>query len=80
MVDIFPIINRFPLWMSKWKRDALAWHDKESKMHEGFYREVEEKMVGVMIILKWAVFSNLALMHTEGRKGTRVIRAFFDRK
>ncbi|KAF5326711.1 hypothetical protein D9619_004271 [Psilocybe cf. subviscida] len=45
MVDIFPAINRLPLWMSKWKRDALKWHERETTMFEGFYREVEDKMV-----------------------------------
>ncbi|TCD70035.1 hypothetical protein EIP91_005287 [Steccherinum ochraceum] len=44
MVDMFPIINHFPLWMSKWKRDAMAWHKRESKMFEGFMEDVEKKI------------------------------------
>ncbi|EJD00110.1 cytochrome P450 [Fomitiporia mediterranea MF3/22] len=44
MVDTFPFINHFPLWMSKWKRDCLAWHKRESAMFEGFNSEVEKKM------------------------------------
>jgi hypothetical protein len=45
MVDIFPAMNRLPLWMSKWKRNALEWHERETQMFEGFYHEIEDKMV-----------------------------------
>ena len=45
MVDIFPAMNYLPIWMSKWKSDALEWHERETKMFEGFYNDVEEKMV-----------------------------------
>ena len=48
MVDLFPFINHFPLWMSKWKRDAIAWHKRESAMFEGFNDDVEKKMVSVL--------------------------------
>lgn len=45
MVDIFPVMNYLPAWMAKWKSDALEWHERETKMFEGFYEDVEEKMV-----------------------------------
>ncbi|KDR69689.1 hypothetical protein GALMADRAFT_230616 [Galerina marginata CBS 339.88] len=40
MVDIFPSMNRLPIWMVKWKRNALEWHERETKMFEGFYTDV----------------------------------------
>ena len=48
MVDIFPVMDYFPLWMSKWKTDALEWHERETKMFEGFYNDVGEEMVRLL--------------------------------
>jgi len=45
MVDIFPFLNYMPLWMAKWKRDALEWHERETKMFEDFYNDVGKQMV-----------------------------------
>ncbi|KAI0072737.1 cytochrome P450 [Panus rudis PR-1116 ss-1] len=39
MVDMFPVLNYLPLWMSKWKRDAIAWHKRESVLFEGFMND-----------------------------------------
>lgn len=50
MVDIFPVMNYLPAWMAKWKSDALEWHERETKMFEGFYEDVEEKMVGLLFV------------------------------
>jgi len=47
MVDLFPVMNYLPAWMAKWKRDALEWHERESKMFEGFYTDVNKKMVSI---------------------------------
>ncbi|KAH8101906.1 cytochrome P450 [Cristinia sonorae] len=44
MVDLFPFINHLPLWMSKWKKKALAWHERESRMFEGFVEDVKVSM------------------------------------
>ncbi|KAF8484313.1 cytochrome P450 [Gautieria morchelliformis] len=45
MVDLFPLMNYLPAWTAKWKRDALEWHERESKMFEDFYSDVSSKMV-----------------------------------
>jgi hypothetical protein len=45
MVDIFPILNYLPIWMAPWKRDALEWHERESKMFEGFNSDVAKQVV-----------------------------------
>jgi hypothetical protein len=50
MVDIFPVMNYFPLWMSKWKTDALEWHERETKMFEGFYNDVGEEIVRLLFV------------------------------
>ena len=50
MVDIFPVMNYFPLWMSKWKTDALEWHERETNMFVGFYNDVREKMVRPLFV------------------------------
>ena len=47
LVDIFPFINHLPLWMSKWKRDALDWHLRETQRFQGFIEDVEDKMVKI---------------------------------
>ncbi|KAG6907102.1 hypothetical protein DXG01_010515 [Tephrocybe rancida] len=44
MVDLFPFLNYLPAWMAKFKRDALAWHQRESEMFEGFNADVARKM------------------------------------
>lgn len=55
MVDLFPFINHLPLWMSKWKKDALDWHAKETGRFEGFLKDVEAKMVRISSLLQLAV-------------------------
>lgn len=32
LVEIFPFLNYFPAWLSKWKRDATEWHEQETEM------------------------------------------------
>ncbi|KAI0088580.1 cytochrome P450 [Irpex rosettiformis] len=33
-----------PTWLAKWKREGLAWHERETRMFEGFNTEIAEKM------------------------------------
>ncbi|KAJ7170774.1 cytochrome P450 [Mycena crocata] len=44
LVEIFPWMKRFPTWMAKWKRDGLAWHEKETEMFEKLNAGVNEDM------------------------------------
>ncbi|CCM04072.1 uncharacterized protein FIBRA_06231 [Fibroporia radiculosa] len=43
LIDFFPIIKYVPTWMAKWKRDALEWHKRDTRMFEGFYDGVRRK-------------------------------------
>ncbi|KAF8904753.1 cytochrome P450 [Gymnopilus junonius] len=44
LVDLIPPLKHVPTWMARWKREGLAWHQRETAMFEGLNREVEEKM------------------------------------
>ena len=47
LLDIFPVLQHLPSWMSSEKRAGLAWHEKESDMFARFKQSVVEKMVRV---------------------------------
>ncbi|KAF8909744.1 cytochrome P450 [Gymnopilus junonius] len=44
IVDVIPPLKHLPLWMAKWKREGLEWHQQMSETLEGFNKGVEEKM------------------------------------
>lgn len=48
--DLFPPLKAIPSWLTPWKRDALAWHERENRMLEELYDEVADKMVMSLII------------------------------
>ncbi|KAI0088578.1 cytochrome P450 [Irpex rosettiformis] len=43
LCDLVPPLKLIPTWLAPWKRDALAWHEEESRMFETLYSEVEDK-------------------------------------
>ncbi|TCD67506.1 hypothetical protein EIP91_012311 [Steccherinum ochraceum] len=44
LVEIFPWLNAFPLWMTKWKRDGMQWHEHYSNMFLDFYRDAKKRV------------------------------------
>lgn len=47
LVEIFPWMNHLPLWMCKWKRDGMAWHERYSDMFLEFYRDAKRRAVSL---------------------------------
>ncbi len=45
MVDTIPITNYLPSFLAKWKREGMAWHEKENSFFEGHRDDVKRKMV-----------------------------------
>lgn len=45
LVEIFPWLNYFPVWMSKWKQEGLKWHEHYSDMFLDFYRDAKTRAV-----------------------------------
>lgn len=45
LVDAFPAMKHLPPSIAKWKREGLAWHERESGMFAGFTRGVSERLV-----------------------------------
>ncbi|KAH8107810.1 cytochrome P450 [Cristinia sonorae] len=43
LVEIFPWLNYFPVWMSKWKQDGNRWHEHYSAMFLDFYRDAKKR-------------------------------------
>ena len=77
MVDLFPVLNYLPVWMAKWKRDALEWHERESKMFEGFYTDVNKKMVSIRhedLLVRRAILSYIS----DRRAGEEVLCILFN--
>jgi len=77
MVDLFPVMNYLPAWMAKWKRDALEWHERESKMFEGFYTDVNKKMVSIRhedLLVRRAILSYIS----DRRAGEEVLCILFN--
>lgn len=48
LVEIFPVMKRFPSWIAKWKREGLEWYAKDTEMFEGFLADVKGRMVGAL--------------------------------
>lgn len=47
LVEFFTWMRYLPLWMAKWKRDALEWYKKDSIMFEGLYDDVRQRVVSL---------------------------------
>lgn len=45
MVDAIPIMNYLPSFLAEWKREGMAWHEKENSFFEGHRDDVKRKMV-----------------------------------
>jgi len=45
LVELFPVLNIFPSWIAKWKRDALAWHTQTTRKLEKLLGDVRQRMV-----------------------------------
>lgn len=45
-VEFFTWMKYLPSWSARWKREAEAWHRKDSKMFEGLYQDVKARQVG----------------------------------
>ena len=50
LVDIFPLMKHLPVWMAKWKRDGLAWHETETNLLKELNRDAKEQMVGRLML------------------------------
>ncbi|KAF8191490.1 cytochrome P450 [Mycena galopus ATCC 62051] len=42
LVDVFPVMKRLPLWMAKWKKEGLEWHQKDTILFEGLMNDAKE--------------------------------------
>lgn len=45
LVEIFPWLNHFPVWMCKWKQEGNKWHEHYSDMFLEFYRDAKKRIV-----------------------------------
>lgn len=45
LVEFFPWMIHLPRWAAKWKRDAQDWFQHDTKMFEGMFSAVEERVV-----------------------------------
>lgn len=61
LVDIIPALKYAPLWIAKWKREGLKWHQNESERFEGLITEVEEKMVGSELVAHSSAINGVLL-------------------
>lgn len=46
LVELFPALNYLPVWLAKWKREGLEWHEQETRMFQAFNAKVREKKTG----------------------------------
>ncbi|KAF8191536.1 cytochrome P450 [Mycena galopus ATCC 62051] len=42
LVEVFPVMKRLPMWMSKWKREGLEWHRKDTILFKGMMNDAKE--------------------------------------
>lgn len=58
LVEILPSMLCLPEWLAKWKREGREWFRKDSALFEGFFDEVEMKLVchcSLSYDLHWSV-------------------------
>ncbi|KAJ7081461.1 cytochrome P450, partial [Mycena crocata] len=47
LVEIFPAMKMLPTWITKWKREGLEWHRKDTKMFQQFMDGVRDETQGI---------------------------------
>lgn len=52
LVEIFPLMKYLPPWAAKWKREGLDWHAKDTKMFEDMMRDVQDRVVSALPIVR----------------------------
>ena len=50
LCELLPFIKTFPTWMAPWKKEALEWHDSETKLFEEWTTQVSEASVSQFAI------------------------------
>lgn len=45
LCEMIPSMKALPVWLAPWKKEALAWHDSETKLFEGWSAKVDEATV-----------------------------------
>ena len=50
LCELLPFIKTFPTWMAPWKKEALEWHDSETKLFEEWTNQVSEASVSQFAI------------------------------